>query len=116
MTARRDENALSHAVRRVSGQQADGADIPAGTDTPLFPDRTAGHIADLGSVLSFCRDQRPQLHVGIVPLEALQPPRGGKQHEHDRRGQRVSPSNHRGRDEHGTTTRYSIRRQASHGA
>ena len=33
--------------------------------------------------LSLRRHQRPQLHVGVVPLEALQSPPGGEQHEHD---------------------------------
>jgi hypothetical protein len=39
---------------RVSRPPTDGTDIPAGTDTPLFPDRTAGDIADLGSVPRAC--------------------------------------------------------------
>jgi hypothetical protein len=39
---------------RVSRPPTDGADIPADTDTLLFPDRTAGGIADLGSVPRAC--------------------------------------------------------------
>ena len=47
--------------------------------------RAAQHDQTLGSVsvLSLRRHQRPKLHVRVVPLEALQPPRSGEQHEHD---------------------------------
>jgi hypothetical protein len=76
---------------RASGPPTEGTDITAGTDTPMVPDEDVDDIADLRIsirhagifVLSFCRHQRPQLHVGVVPLKALQPPPSGEEHQHD---------------------------------